>query len=98
MVCGSMCAYNLYFFIYLVCKEQHITQQIQVHLPSFANRKGRWPNISLAGKQHLPFFVLVLKCALHTLGFISATPQNTRINIELLTPNINKWFLQLNKD
>lgn len=82
-----------------MCKEQHRTQQIQVHLPSsFSNRKGQWPNISVARKQHLPLSVLVLKCALHTLGFISATPQNTRINIKVLTPNINKWFLQLNKD
>lgn len=42
--------------------------------------------------------VIVLKCALHTLGFISVAPKNTKIDIKMLTPNINKWFLQLNED
>lgn len=78
-----------------MCKEYNKTQQIQIHLPSsFSNRKGQQPYLSEARKWHLPYYVKVLNCALHTLGFMSGTPKKTKINIKLLTPNINKWFLQ----
>lgn len=94
-----MCAYNLYFFIYLICKEQHRTQQIQVHIPSsFSDRKGQWPNISMARKQHFPLSVLVLKvCPAHTWVYLPNTTE-CQNQYESANPNINKWFLQLNKD
>lgn len=45
-----------------------------------------------------PNHVTVLNCVLYTLGFLSVMPKKTKINIKLLTPNINKRCLQLKTD
>ena len=80
-----------------MCKEYHRTHK-SVLPPSSLTVKDNDLIIPVAREQHPPYHVIVLKCALHTLRFISATPKNTKINMKVLTPNINKWFLQLNKD
>lgn len=89
-VCNNIYVLKTTTFWYVQVQRILRTQQIQIHLLPSLTEKDNGLIYQRTG--NLPHYAIVLKCALHTLRFMSATPRKTKNNIKLLTPSINKWF------